>query len=120
MICALMIIISNYKGIKCLHNLLQLEQCNVMFNVKMAHWHEIRNTIVIACTGKKMIGALMFMINNHYGTKCRCNLLHLEPCNLMFKVISDIMEHWYDCEIQLLLQFNFCNGKNYYSIDVYH
>ena len=51
-----------------------------------------------------MIGALMFMINNHYGTKCRCNLLHLEPCNLMFKVISDIMEHWYDCEIQLLLQ----------------
>ena len=48
MICALMIIISNYKGIKCLNNLLQLEQCNVMFNVKMAHWHEIRNTIVIA------------------------------------------------------------------------
>ena len=40
--------------------------------------------------------ALMFIISNHYGIKCLSNLLQLEPCNVMFKVISDIMAHWND------------------------
>ena len=38
MICALMFIISNHYGMKCI-NLLQLELCNVMFKVIMAHWY---------------------------------------------------------------------------------
>ena len=39
--------------------------------------------------------ALMFIISNHYGTKCLSNLLQLERCSDMFKVISDIMALWY-------------------------
>ena len=97
--CALMFIISNHYGIKCLSNLLQLEPCNVMFKVIsdiMAHWYDMWNSIVIAinfCNAKKMICALMFIISNHYGIKCVSNLLQLEPCNDMCKVISDIMAH---------------------------
>ena len=59
----------------------------------MAHWNEMRNTIVIAIsfyTVMKMICALMFMKSNHYGIICRSNLLQLVSCNVMFKV-SDIM-----------------------------
>ena len=72
----------------------------------MAHWYDLWNTIVIAinfCNGKKMICALMFIISNHYGIKCLSNLLQLEACNVMFKV----MTQWHIgmiCEIQLSLQ----------------
>ena len=56
----------------------------------MAHWYEMWSTIVFAnsfCTGRKIIWALMF-ISYHYGSiKCLCNLIPLEPCNVMFKVI---------------------------------
>ena len=38
-----------------------------------------------------MICALMSIIRNHYGIKCLSNLLQLEPCNPMLKVISDII-----------------------------
>ena len=99
MICALMFIISNHYGIKCLSNLLQLEPCNVMFKVIsdiMAHWYDVKFNCDCNCNTKKMICALMFIINNHYGISCLCNLLQLEPCNVMFKVISDIMAHWND------------------------
>ena len=44
MINALMFIMSNQYGRKCLSNELQLEQCNVKFTVIfviMAHWYEI-------------------------------------------------------------------------------
>ena len=34
--------------------------------------------------------------SNHYGRKCVSNLLQLEPCNDMFKVISDIIAQSYD------------------------
>ena len=43
-----------------------------------------------------MICALMFVISNHCGIKCLIILLQLEPCNVMFKVISEIMAHWYE------------------------
>ena len=43
-----------------------------------------------------MICALMFVISSHYGIKCASNLTLQEPCNVMFKVISDIIAHWYD------------------------
>ena len=48
------------------------------------------------CTGKEMISALMFIISNHNGIECFRNLLQLEPSNVVFKVIYDVMAHWYD------------------------
>ena len=45
----------------------------------------------------------MFIIGNQYGIKCLSKLLLIEPCNVMFKVISDIMGHKYDMWLQLLL-----------------
>ena len=57
------------------------------------------NVIVAAinfCNAKIMIFALMFIMSNHYGIKCHSNQLQLEPCNVIFKVNSDIMAHWYD------------------------
>ena len=39
----------------------------------------------------------MFIISNHYEIKSLRNQLQLEPCNVMFKVIFDIIiAHWYD------------------------
>ena len=43
MICALMFIIRNHLGIKCVSNVLQLEPCNVAFKVisdTMAYWYD--------------------------------------------------------------------------------
>ena len=99
--CALFII-RNQDAISYLSNLLQLERCNVLFNVISditAHWYHIWNTIVIAtifCNAKKTICALMFIKKKLNGIKCLSNLVQLELCNVMFKVISDIMAHWYD------------------------
>ena len=62
------------------------------------------NTIVIAIyflNEKKLICALMSIIRNHYGKKCLSILLQLEPCSVMFKVISD---KGMICEIKLVLQ----------------
>ena len=42
----------------------------------------------------KMIGALMFILSNHYGIKCLSNALQLGRFNVIFKVISDLMAHW--------------------------
>ena len=44
-----------------------------------------------------MIGALMMIISN-YGIKYLCNLLQLEPCCDMFKVICDLMAYCYVCK----------------------
>ena len=58
----------------------------------------ICNTIVIAINfrnAKRMNCALMFNISNPYGIKCLYDILQIVPCNVMFKVISDIMVHWY-------------------------
>ena len=52
---------------------------------------------------KKMNCAMMFTISNHYVIKSLSILLQLEPCNVMFKMISDT---WHIGEIQLLLQLN--------------
>ena len=80
----------------------------------MAHWYDMWNTIVIAinfCNAKKMICALMFIISNHYGIKCLSNLQQLEPCNVMFKVISDMWAHWYHLWNTIVIVINFCKGK---------
>ena len=95
-LCALMFIISNHYGIKYLSNLQQLESCNIMYkgiSYIMVHLYDLWNTIefpIHIYNGKNIICALMFAISYHYGTKCLCNLLQLEPCNDMLKVISDI------------------------------
>ena len=102
MIRSWMFIISNHYGIKSFSNLLHLESSNVMFKIisdRMAHWYDLCNRIVIAtsfCNAKKMICALMFIISNHDKIKCFSNLLQLQPCNVIFKVISEIMGHWKD------------------------
>ena len=67
--------------------------------------YDIWNTIVNAinlCYSNKMIRAVMFVIRNHCRIKCHSNALQLEPCNVMFKVISDKMARKHDLrEIQL-------------------
>ena len=35
-------------------------------------------------------------INNYFGREYRSDSIQLEPCIVMFKVISDLMAHWYD------------------------
>ena len=39
----------------------------------------------------QMICGLMFIISNHNGINYISNLLQLQPCNVMFTVISDII-----------------------------
>ena len=55
--------------------------------------------------------ALMFIISYHYGKKCLRNVLQIEPCNVMFKAMSDIMAHWYDLWNTIVIVIYFCNGK---------
>ena len=43
--------------------------------------------------------------------ECLSNVLQLEPCHDMFKVISVIMAHWYDMLNKFLIAMNFCNAK---------
>ena len=52
----------------------------------------------------------MFIISNHYGRKCISMLLQLEPCNDIFKVILDIMAHWYVMIITIIITINFRNA----------
>ena len=77
----------------------------------MAHcWNKI-DIAINFCIRKKMIWALMFIISNHYGIKCLSNLLQLEPCNDMFKVISDIIPHWNNLWNTIVIDINFWNAK---------
>ena len=93
----------------------------------MAHCYDMRNTIVVAinfCNEKKINCALMYNINNHYGIKCLCNLLLLEPCNVVFKLFLTQWHIGMICEILLLLQRRsekmncslMFNISNYYGI----
>ena len=45
---ALLFIISNHYGIKCVSNLVQLEPCNDMISDIMAHCYDMWNTIIKA------------------------------------------------------------------------
>ena len=56
--------------------------------------------------------------SNYYGMKCVTNLEQLEPCNNMFKVISDIMAHCYDMWNTIIKAINF--WKNELGINFYH
>ena len=48
---------------------------------------------------------------HHYWRNYRSTLLRLKPYNDMFKVISDIMEQWYDMINSFIITINFCNAK---------
>ena len=79
----------------------------------MVDWYDKRNTIVFAinlCNVYKMIRSLMIIISNHYGIKWISNLIQLEPCNVMFQVISDIMVDWCDKRNTIDHAINFCNS----------
>ena len=110
-----MFIRSNHYGIKFLSNPLQLEPCNVIFKVIsliMSRWYEKWNTIVIAinfCNAKKQVHWLI--ISSHYERKCRSTPLQLDPYNVMVKVISDIMAHWWDLWNGIVISINISNGK---------
>ena len=72
-----------------------------MFKVisdNMAHCCDMWNTnnAINFCNEKIMNCALMFVMCNHYRRKCPSNLLQLEKCSDLLKVISDIMAHSYD------------------------
>ena len=45
----------------------------------------------------------MFITSNHYRIKYLSNVLQLEPCSDMFKVISDIMATWYEMMITIIM-----------------
>ena len=118
-LCIDVFIISNNDGIKCVSNLVQLEPCNDMFKVIsdiMAHCYDMWNAIINAinfCNAKKMNCALMFIMSNHYGRKCINNLSQLEKCNVMLKVISDIVAHCYDLWNTRIKAINFCIDRNW-------
>ena len=38
-------------------------------------------------------------------------VITVEPCNVMFNVISDIIEHWQDMQNTIVIAFNFRNRK---------
>ena len=83
---ALMFNISNLHGIKCLSKLLQVERCNVMFNVFsdiMAHWYHMWNAIVIAFNFWNA-RFVHWCLSKAILIKCHWNLLQLEPCNVNF------------------------------------
>ena len=52
---------------------------------------------------------LVFIIGNHYGRKCITILLLSEPCNDMFKVISDVMAQWYEMINTFIITIHYCN-----------
>ena len=40
-----------------------------------------------------------------------CYFVHLERCSVLFKVISDIIAHWYAILNAMIFAINFCNVK---------
>ena len=90
----------NHYGRKCVSILLQSEPCNDMIKIisdTLAQWYEMMNSFIITinfCNAQIMnSGAMMVNNRNHFSRKCIRNLLQLEPCNDILKVISDILEH---------------------------
>ena len=76
--CALMFIMSNHYGKKCLSNFLQLEPWSDMISDIMAHCYDLGNTIMKAinfCNGKEINSALLYIMSNDNGIKCLSSLL---------------------------------------------
>ena len=76
----------------------------------MALWYAMGNRIVMAidvCNAMKMFCVFIFIINYHDGIKCLCSLLYL----VMFKLISDIMAHWYAMWNTIVMTIDVCNAE---------
>ena len=97
------------------YNHVMLVICDIM-----AHWYYTFVIWINICNAKKMNCAIMLNISNHYEIKYLCILLQLEPCNVILKVISDIMEHWYDMWNTIaILQLIYAMQRKWLCIDVY-
>ena len=80
----------------------------------MLQWYDMFNTFIITINfynAKIMNCALIFIISNHNGRKGLRNLLPLEPCNDMFKMISDKIAHLFDILNTSISTINFYNAK---------
>ena len=60
---------------------------------------------------------MMFIKSYHYGIKYVSDLLQLEPSNVKFHIISDILGHWYT--LVNAISFSDAN-ENDLCIDVFH
>ena len=60
---------------------------------------------------ERMNCVLMFIVSNNNGRKFLSYLLHLEPCNNMFKVISDIKQHSCNIWNSIINAINFYKAK---------
>ena len=49
------------------------------------------------------------LISNHIGRKCVACLIQLKRSNVKFKLISDIMAHWYAINT-IIFAIKFCNA----------
>ena len=110
--CALMIIISNHYVTKCLCYELQLEHVMLCSKWFLTCWHidmneKYFNYYILFLQCKENELCIDVYQSNHYGRKCVSNLLQLEPCNDMFKVISDIIAQSYDMW-NIITSINFC------------
>ena len=82
-------------------------------NSDKKHWDAILNGIMFVinfCNSIKMNCALMFIISIHYRRKWLNLLFQLERSNVIFKVISDIMAHWYALLNSIIIVINFRNA----------
>ena len=67
----------------------------------MAHRYDIWNTIVFSINTCKQIELCNHVY--HHWIKWLTNLLPVEPCSGMYKVISDIMAHCYHMWIIIVI-----------------
>ena len=77
------------------------------------------NTIIITinfCNAMTMNCAFMVFISNHYGRKCLCIIIQLEPYNDIFMVNSNIMAICYELTMTISSQ---CK-ENELCIDIYY
>ena len=77
----------------------------------MPHWYNMWSTIVIAIDVQKKYLRIDVYHKQSLWNEMSYNILGLEPCNFLYKLISDIMEHWYDMWNSIVIATNFCNAK---------
>ena len=80
-----------------------------MFEVISDIWHiglkcEMELFLQFVSALEKDYLCIMLIKSKQYGIKCLSNILQSEQCNVIFKVISEIMAHWYEMWIQFFLQ----------------
>ena len=64
-------------------------RCGIVFGLLHYHYNQL-----LQCKENEL--CIDVYNEQSYIGKCLSNLLQFEPCKDMFKVISDVMAHWYD------------------------